>query len=91
MSLEEKLGEVNSKVDQVQEVLTKVEKIAEQPTSSFSPSFPPLKSYASVSKKAVVRITAAVILLLTVRITAAVIGDGPVAYRYNYVSSQSTV
>ena len=33
------------------EVLTKVEKIAEQPTSSFSPSFPPLKSYASVSKK----------------------------------------
>ena len=51
VSLEEKLGEVNSKVDQVQEVLTKVEKIAEQPTSSFSPSFPPIKSYASVSKK----------------------------------------
>ena len=51
VSLEEKLGEVNSKVDQVQKVLIKVEKIAEQPTSSFSPSFPPLKSYASVSKK----------------------------------------
>ena len=41
VNLEEKLGEVNSKVDQVQEVLIKVEKIAEQPTSSFLPSFPP--------------------------------------------------
>ena len=40
--------------------------------------------------KAVIRITAAVILLLTVKITAAVIGDGPVAYCYSYVSSQST-
>ena len=47
VSLEEKLGEVNSKVDQVQEVLIKVEKIAEQPTSSFLPSFPPLKSFCS--------------------------------------------
>ena len=51
VSLEGKMSEVNSKVDQVQEVLTKVEKIAEQPTSSFSPSFPPPQSYASVSKK----------------------------------------
>ena len=34
---------------------------------------------------AVVRITAALILLLTVRITAAVIGEGPVVYRYNYI------
>ena len=51
VSLEEKLGEVNSKVDQAQEVLIKVEKIAEQPTSSFSPSFPLPMSYESVTKK----------------------------------------
>ena len=40
--------------------------------------------------KAVVKITAAVILLLTVQITAAVNGVGPVGYHYNYASSQST-
>ena len=35
------MSEVNSRVDQIQEVLIKVLKIAEQPTSSFSPSPPP--------------------------------------------------
>ena len=45
------MSEVNSKVDQVQEVLTKVEKIAEQlHRLSRLLSLPP-QSYASVSKK----------------------------------------
>ena len=50
-SIEEKLHDVDSKVESVKEVLTKVEKIAEKPTSSFSPSFSPPSTYAGVAKK----------------------------------------
>ena len=48
--IEEKLHDVDSKVESVKDMLTKVEKIAEQSTPSFSsPSCP--STYAGVTKK----------------------------------------
>ena len=50
-SLEIKIGEVNSEVDEAQVALNNVQKIAEQPPSVFSPPAPPPVSYANATKK----------------------------------------
>ena len=49
-AVEEKLDDVVSKVESVQTMMTKVEKIADQPTLS-PPQFSPPTSYANVTKK----------------------------------------
>ena len=49
--IEEKLQDMDSKVESVKDVLTKVEKIAEQSTSSFSPPSSCPSTYAGVAKK----------------------------------------
>ena len=49
--IEEKLQDMDSKVESVKDVLTKVEKIAEQSSSSFSPPSSCPSTYADVAKK----------------------------------------